>query len=701
MLHALNWGDDARRAELRERIELAKEQRYDPWSTIDVLRAELKAPRPQWARRVELKAGFDSGDIRRTVHFLSGESPEMPAYQLLRLVEKAPCPLYAGGMSLLGETAAHAALWIADVAPFWSVVTLLRAGASDEIVNELFDRATIAMLSPSRIEQLYTQLLRLVDGEIAKLVTATVGDSDALSLRALRVGMDVISRLALRLAPNELDALLTKLAGWLVARVATTGFVLAEPLGTLLSRVLESLPDNAVGRAAELLLPLPIYGEPGYHPKAHEQMWPEPFEGLLNRNRNNSSQTAKPAYWPEVWARLIMGIRSENETLRRRAFIRAYFLHLNHWLSEDEQSAFGEAVWSRSNPATGLPEIFGFRLSLVLHLPCAIEHDAKNILKRGLLNKELRPWKIESGGFNSDHVRSFRVWMNEVAHVFCHPAIASPGSIVLPLEASEAAELLKRLLAWWPTAIALLGDPKYSELPLGDFKLEPVVKEFCKALGESLLLYLPRGHELAAVAEQNLEQLISRGLSVARAIPGRLFQRAELLDSVVESMEGIFISNDAEQVKLATEAMSSWTQAARHSMIPAPPRSLIELLVARVMLRQTTSLDSVIACLVRLIDSGDGQITEHHEHLLFRALAQLANDTSPARLRERFEAGEIERVTIVEGLHTREWVALLAGKMAASFKRRGQPLPDVLVQWRKICEDDSLPEMRRAWEQSA
>ena len=291
--------------------------------------------------------------------------------------------------------------------------------------------------------------------------------------------------------------------------------------------------------------------------------------------------------------------------------------------------------------------------------------------------------------------------MAQLKSVFRHPILSGSSDVVLPLDVGETEDVLSHLLAWFPPAVEFLMQPRFQRMPLGGFEVAPLVDDFCGALGEALLLHLPPGHGLAQTAEQVFARLVAANLSVARATAGRLFQVPDVLASVVMQLEKALVSDDPQSVRSAVAGIASWRMVACANLAPGVSRPLIRLLVARVALRQKVALDSVISCVARFVEADDGQIEKEQEIQLLLALSQLADESEAKHLQARYVAGEIERLQIAEFLHVRTWAALLARKMARVFEHRKLPPPEVLERWRKICETDALPEMRRAWRDGA
>ena len=687
LLYLLERFDHQPNSQWGERMDLAKDRGYSPWETIQGMRRELASPRPSGGQGLGRTAGFDAGDIRES------SSPEVSttaAFQLIRLTERAPCPLYTGNAGVLGEAAAHAAVWIGDDAPFWSLATLLRAGASEAVLNEIFDRATVVVLGAERAKQLYASLVRVITGELSAHATVA-GHGRGLGVRALSTGLEVLSRIALGLPLAELNELLGHCVAWWSHPSVTRSHEVAKQVYTLLERTIEALPDSAIGAAVGPLLATPLFGERETDRADFQFIWPEPFGALSNRRI--ATLAAPLANWPVLWNRLVDGIRSENSVLRNRAFRRAYLLSENGWLSPAEAAALADAVWLKTDPKTGLPVLPEFRRTVALHLPGGDDHRAAELLRRNLLDWEFKPWDQKE--FSSREVDAFLSWAQDTAEIFRHPAVKHPRERVLPLQETDAEQLLRRLMAWWPSAIARLEAISDRASPFGIFDPVPVVERFCILLGESLLLHLPPTHELAALAEKEFERLSQRGLSISRAIPGRVFQFKEQIEAFLPLLEQCLANSDMRYVRPAARSIVSWNRGAQNALLPPVPKKLIDILIARLTLRSGPGLDGVIQALSWLVEEAPDRFDAAQHEMLLLGLDRIADETAIPSLQRRFLRGEISRATVAEGLHVRSWAALMAHKLEEGMAARQEEIPGTITQWKKIRAEDPLPEVRR------
>jgi hypothetical protein len=88
-------------------------------------------------------------------------------------------------------------------------------------------------------------------------------------------------------------------------------------------------------------------------------------------------------------------------------------------------------------------------------------------------------------------------------------------------------------------------------------------------------------------------------------------------------------------------------------------------------------------------------VTEPLLARLLLALVEIADASEPSLLKQRLEAGEIDRQFVVEHLHLRSWSAYLARKLGVVFAARGTERPGILIRWQEIRDQAVLPEIRR------
>jgi hypothetical protein len=697
LLGMVNWGKDTDKPGWHERVEQAKKHDYNPWETIEGLREKLKSPRVYREPEIQEVAGFDPGTITRS-HRFGSSADEAPAWHLLRLVEKAPCPLHAGQMTLVSPVAANAAAWIADSAPFWSFSILLRTNANAAIFDEVFGRETIALLDGKQVDRLFNQASKIVSTEIASRKGDTYHLGYTLRENLLRGSLEMVSRLAIRLNPEQLRELARQVVGWLGKQSVAQMMDLREPIAKVASRLIQSLPESEMTPTVELFLPLPIAGEPDFRFPIVEH-YKEPFEWLWRLSA--APPTERIPAWDAIIARLLLHVRSGLPDLRGRAFTRLHYLNSNGWLSEEEKRLFGDAVWATIDPKSGFPVINGYLPLVLLSIPGAADRNVSALLTKYLLEFPLPRWR-ENGQDTIDFRKIWptTAWLREIRQVFSHPRLTQSGlSVRSALSQSEIEQLAQKLFRELPEWKAVLASQKWSHAGLlGGEDPGEFVDELCDVLGNVILATIPHGHEIVGAIEQQFRELHLASYSIARGVVGWLYQRPGILPEVTVLLERDLTSGEEMRFLRAIRAVISWQLAAGANTIQGLPDSFVEIVVARILLGTEPRLDAAISCLIELLKTDAEILSPAREDHVLLALERMERETSPQFLKAEYKEQRIGRSKVLSGLDLRRWAGRLARALASARTRRDQAIPDILLRWQTICANDPLPEVRRAWQ---
>lgn len=685
--------DSAKEEEARERVAKAKTDGYDLWEIVKSIEHDLSEHRPKRRPARQRVAGFDAGAIRETRNLGGSDDDLMPAFRLMRLLERAPCPIYSGILNFFATGSSHAAVWLENAAPSWALSTLLRVNPQKELLQERFNRAAVATLKPKRVQVLCEVLLRVIDVEMARIKAGTPGRSNGMERRMAKAAMELLSRIAMRASPAMHKTLLSTCETWLSSPEVAADYDYYDALRSLVERVVETLPEEMLAEAVVVLLATPMPAEGSFKPWEANH-WPDAFLAMWDREVARPEDRGKS--WKESWRRIVQGIRNEDETLRSAAFERGHFLFSKGWLNADEVNELDAAVWSQVSEVTGLPKMRTRRLSWFLHMAKASEHGVPEALRRLLLSSPLLPLVSEKGSINSGDVAAALSRLEDLCVVFRHPKLVEPDMEVMPLSETESVTLQKKLVSWWPSLVELLGKRKgHFDLFSDSFsKLAPAASEF---LGDVLMLHLPPGHRGLPQIESMLSDLERAGESGLPALVGRLFHRPELLPTVRADLERILIGGDEIKLRLALSALGRWRKAAKAGVVPLIPPILIDRVVSKFGFRHDPRLDATMKFLADIAKNDFELFTENQRGLLLLGLEQLAAETETESLRAAYERSEKDGVEVAEALHLRAWAAVLASALSKAFAKRELEVPPVLLVWREICTTDPLPEVREAW----
>ena len=294
---------------------------------------------------------FDLG-VRRVSRTLFGKGVEVaPCYRAVRLSEVAgispasptPGPFRANSAPITKLAAER--LVFAD--PELAIRLVLRSCTYDEdkTLQRVLSRDQVAQLEDDAVQGLVEDCTRLIDYSLPRRW-----------VERIRVGLEVLSRLVLRLEPRGLLETFDYALGLYRNRQfeIATNVLVSPPLRNLLKRAWESLPQDQRTMRSLDLLGAPIVGLDGFivqHPR-HSHDPGELVHGdstlqLPNRNDNNESQ------WKDCINLLLRALRSGGEP-RRRAAARLIPIAMNGFLSEVEESEVANALWEPGGSLTEL-----------------------------------------------------------------------------------------------------------------------------------------------------------------------------------------------------------------------------------------------------------------------------------------------------------------------------------------------------------
>jgi len=692
-LHTSDW---TKHKEWSERIQATKADGYDLWDIFNSLRDKLREIRPPIKPSKQKIAGFDPGAVRLQRNFAGSGAFILPAFRLLRLMEMAPCPIYTGNINMLGDRAAHAAVWLDQNAPHWSLSTILRAQTKPEILNEIFDRAAIVLLPTEQANTLISTLRRVVHQEIDRLLQSEKTNVDHLGIRIAKTSLELLSRFTLRMSPSELMELLRLSVSWssqsiLVSRGSQN---LQDELHTLSKRIIESLPDDIVSPAVSICLEASLPGDGGT-PVEHWEIKDDLIEAFWGRHP--LPELRDFTSWPKSWARILTSLQTIEPMVRLHAFHRALYLFEQKWLNDTEAKEFAKALWSQTDANTGLPTLHNIRSGIIRFLPCPEGKDSESLVKQELLNRSLDTWVKEPNSIELNKVAATRVWLDEMRATFRHPATARTDEKPLALSENEIVQLTARLRPLW-AQIEKLRSKKISWTLFGDdSSYAGMWRAVSSLIGDSLLLHLPQGHAAARELEGHLKSHTSKVHELSAATVGQLYQNPSLEPHIIAELEKALLSEDDDTLKDATKILIRWSQTAKAGLTSALPLPLIRLVVQRFALRKAPALDTIMHCLDNLLKTCPEAFEKELIALCGLGLDMLAEETETANLRRRYQAGDIDRVFVTEALHYRAWAGGIASDLATMLTQKNIPLPESLKRWRAICANEILPEVRRAW----
>lgn len=606
---------------------------------------------------------FDLGARRgKTINFSNKEYERwISARRAVRLCEVAGLPPSASYMVVGSDILALAAdhLKTTDHALACRLVLRLATSEDDATFNSIWARSRIAAMPMNEIATLVDLVNSVITYALPRVACA--GTHPEFWVTRLRVAMEALSRLVLRLPPEHAQKLFKQGLGYYSMEGIAKHPWLSKTVGHLLSRSWEALPKS---RRANLILDVlssPIAGLDGF--KTFDQYYSDPGELLVVHDETPKSARVldTEGRWAEIINLLVRGLRAGGEA-RRRAAIRLMPLAIGKCFTDPEKKLVAQAVWHTSYTDTDtLPSGTSLSDWAFLLLP----EPEPGIAERRFRGK----WFSTQEPIDEKHLNEF----------FWHVGSAFTGlrhhQRPLPLTTEERMNLAATVEKWTKYPVSLDDDPMVrfgtSKAVTGLQSILPEL-DLPPSIAEALF------DKAAALNQTNTPGFrLFAGLS--KALPDRL-------DDIATSMRMGLASDKVVTVEEAILGLHTWLISASETMpqISEPPIDLLREIGMMIATRRKNTLNHALQVAHWIFSNGSGEqrntITQSTLHGLQYLIEELRYD------RDHSEDDELEIPLLRWGC------AHLALAMSAS----GYDADPTVSHWKKVAQDDPLPEVRHA-----
>lgn len=664
----------------------AQLERYEasPWTDVESMREAMKhAPPPDAI--VATRKNFDPGSYSTTTR-LADTDHFFVAAQALGILERGGVPLRAGLDATFGRVAELAASRLVESTPVWAVATLVRSQSS-ELLESAFSRPRIMGVATEEAGRLIRSGLNGLAESLARLGwrdSARPAFSD-LAWRFLGTLSELLSRAALRMTAGDRAELLQLATRTYLAREVGKDRSVWKALNNLLRRLLDAMPDDELARALPSLLSLPIPGELAFDKREPLLLWPEPFDRLASRGRMTCALPKARV------AELVALVERGDAGLRARAALRLAWLRDAGMLAELE-AGFGEALWRKTSPETGVPEVDSFYPHAFLDLPAPSDIDRAAVVKRGWLRVPFPALATESELPDGRRVRGVGFPSAAGSHFESLIRMTKRpwrDADLLVWGPDEARMLLDKAVAWWAKEDAEVD--RWLGRGRGEWNgAEPVMDLFVELLSEVLTPFL----DATAAPEVlgllgGLERHGIPVLSARAALAGRGYSVAG--EGLATQIRASLAGDQEWQVKNALDAVALWALFGGEE--GTCPAGLLDDLVHRALARRNPGLRQLLTWLTVIAATQPVLRTRARRSALEAALEFLLGETRVVGLSAESQSPFAPE----ERPDYRALAAGLAGAMFAQDSKAGASPSAVLRVWEAVGRDDPLPEVRRAW----
>ena len=366
-------GSDPHRARARDLARF----NCDPPSEI---RALINAV--EWRGEREKGPGFELGEGARPQGTLGLRQEGIPSsdsiraqasYRLVRLAEVVGLPPLSDRWPPTKAMLGQASEWLhRDDQTEFALRLMLRVTTyeGDDLVRRLLSRPNLATVP----ETVVASIVGLCEGSIdyyAQRGLRRSGPQGVVSpIERVRVAMEILARLALRLKPERAVEVLRKGLALYGNPMFYSAILLRDAIRHLLSRSWEALPTPNKADLALELLAAPVVGVDGYAPSPYGFV--DPGE-LLDRGGQEEAIPRRDEQNNEVWettVRFLVRALACGEEARSRAMLRLVQVALAGRLTPDEEAKVGRAIWAgEDHDDEGLPGEKTLRHWVYLRMP--------------------------------------------------------------------------------------------------------------------------------------------------------------------------------------------------------------------------------------------------------------------------------------------------------------------------------------------
>jgi hypothetical protein len=621
------------------------------------LRATLDAEPPDPRTEKEVKErGFDLGHISTSYQTRGWQL--LPAFEALLFTEAAgmPAHIFSGGgfRLILGASGLErAALWLASVDPALAIRTLMRTcdTESDKILTKVVTRERVALLDKGTAETLVEIIVHAIEQLVPEIVT------DKQHIGKLRVAMELLSRLALRLTDQEKIKKVFDLAITLTHNRGISNHPwLAAPLAHLLHRTVDCFEAHA---QADLILPLLELPTTGIDERCLDN---EPWWDTIRQNKEQLRQIRESSLrkWTDVVCHLLNAAAiSEN---RKRAVFRLTFLHDKEMLSEAERQMFLTALWSEEFLQTsGLPGQTDLNFWVFLILPEPEKGKVDCLIRKAYLTQPEAEKKL----------------LNDYVNDFGSIADAARRRKIALLLTPEEASVVKSMVMKW-------ASEKYTPSSHLFVKQQLANSEIQKFLGIAFLLpFVTMSEEEMALVQRRIGTLEEAGIPCYTLYPSLISQHPKIVENLSRRLKDGIGGDDTDFAENAMGALFFWLSLAETGHAPLPPLDIIAEVGHTIHFRHEPALAPALRFASKLFNDQPAVA----ETIAQNCLLGLGYLYQACEYRQAIHSGLAERVDI-------PLIRCNCVKLALAMSKAGYDDNTVLINWIAAAKVDPLPELR-------
>ncbi len=636
---------------------------------------------------------FDLG-IRcsQGLHF-SSFRPELAAYRAALLSEVAGLPPATNHNDFIGIAVASnmlqsAAEELATIHPELAIRLVLRVSNSetDSTLNRVLSRTRAAVLSSSSAVALSNICIDAINYALPRLVTVDGHWRRPFWTTRMRVALEVLSRLVLRVTPDVAEAIWDLSVQCYRSREVSRDHWLHDSVRNAIRRSWEALPqDRRTDDRVFDLLGAPIVGIDNFSATLSER-YPDPGEFLQIEDLPTMRTSDNDDRWQEVVTYITRGLSNDGET-RKRASRRILLVAFRGVLTETESSEIARALWSdKHTPADDMPGNTALQDWMFLLLPEPSPGLAEQRFRLKWLSSNMN---LFQGNTERDgKTISVSLGVQPINPDRVEDVLWNVGAAISGLrERGRSLQLTDVECRYIVNIVKLWVDAHVPSLPVLYFPVE--ARQLTVWAIQGLASILPEVLISNSVGERlfgKLKKLTDSGTPGFELILGLVKTIPECFDDLLNWLRMGLVSHDQALASSAISGLRSWLMASvdTESSFRSPPDDLLREVGYMVASRRIPALPEALQLSKWVFDRGTPSQREIITSPALHGLNYLAKELKYDR--EHDEDYDLD-------LPLLRW---RCAQLAQSMAQHGFKDEPTIDRWLKLGEVDPLPEVRYA-----
>ena len=532
---------------------------------------------------------------------------------------------------------------------------------ADPVLKRALSRSRVAAMSADLAKRLSDICNNVIDYALPRIVPVRA-NRPLFWIERLRVAMEVLSRLVLRLEPDRVETVFDKtLELYRNHQIAQEPW-LTSPVRNALKRSWEALAQER--RTARILdlLGAPIVGMDNF--RTNFGNYPDPGDFLQDNLSPPVRTDENEGRWQKIISLLVRALHAGGEA-RKRAATRVVAVDLPKRLNEAEAAKIARALWSEKhtgpNDLPGQTVLFDW-VFLLLPEP-----------EPGLAEKRFRNKWLATKSAPQEKGPSLDDILWQVGKAIAGLKVRERS---LALSEEERSYLIEVVKQW----SVILVPPLH---PFGESQLRKATRQALYGL-RTIISEIKIPEDTASKLYKKVQKLNDSGIPAFGLITGLVKAMPNHFDELALFMRMGLVSDNVDLAEGAAAGLYHWLtmSAGGVSQIQPPPDDLVREVGIMIAARSKGRLSQALQIAKWVFDEGSDAQKEAIRQLALQGLGYLVEELRYDREHDRDDNNDVPLL---------RW---RSAQLALSMATHGSEDDPAVCRWLEIAEEDPLPEVR-------